>query len=119
MRVVFDDVHCSKVTDLRPGDSVAFWGYRSDGQTHVWERQSSPNNFILEGPTDTSPNADCGNWAEVEGKEEDPEDEPIPIDSADFMILIGGGLLLLLLLSFCCCLCCCLCKRRREKEEKK
>ena len=31
VRVVFDDVHCSKVTDLRPGDEVAFWGYRSDG----------------------------------------------------------------------------------------
>jgi len=96
VRVVFDDVHCSKVTDLRPGDEVAFWGYRSDGQTHVWERQSSPNNFALVGPADSSPNANCGNW--VEEKEDDPEVEPIPIDSADFMILVGGGLLLLLLL---------------------
>ena len=37
-RNVFDDVHCSRSSGLRPGDKVNFWGYRYDGSTHVWER---------------------------------------------------------------------------------
>ena len=69
MRVVFDDVHCSQVTDLRPGDEVAFWGYRSDGQNHVWEENSARSTTELEGPADTSPNAECGNWVQPEENE--------------------------------------------------
>jgi len=69
VRVVYDDVHCSQVTDLRPGDEVAFWGYRSDGQNHVWEENSARSTTELEGPADTSPNAECGNWVQPEENE--------------------------------------------------
>ena len=83
VRVVYDDVHCSQVTDLRPGDEVAFWGYRSDGQNHVWEENSARSTTELEGPADTSPNAECGNWVQPEENEspqEDKEDEDPTVD---------------------------------------
>ena len=67
---VADEVHCSKKTELKPGIEVTFWGYRSDGAIHVWEKSSK---YVLEGPADTSPNNDCGNYTPVE-----PEDPAEP-----------------------------------------
>ena len=59
-RNVFDDVHCSRTTGLTPGIEVRFWGYRSDGVNHAWERAASGLSDILEGPESTAPNNDCG-----------------------------------------------------------
>lgn len=67
-RNVFDDVHCSRATGLTPGIEVNFWGYRSDGVNHVWERTAAGNSYALEGPESTAPNSECGILA--------PEDEP-------------------------------------------
>ena len=121
-RVVYDDVHCSQVTELRPDDEVAFWGYRSDGRTHVWEQSASKISYELEGPADTSPNTDCGNWTPPSEQETTDETDPV-IDpnglTTDTVILIAGALLLCCILSLLCCICCCCCKKRREKEEQK
>jgi len=108
------------VTDLRPGDEVSFWGYRSDYRTHVWEQSASKATYELEGPADTSPNSECGNWTPPteETDETDPIMDPSEL-STDTVILIVAAVLLCCILSLICCICCCCCKKRREKEEKK
>ena len=60
VRNVFDDVHCSTVTGLTPGVEVNFWGYRSDGVNHVWEKTANSVPYVLEGPESTAPNSACG-----------------------------------------------------------
>ena len=35
------------------------WGYRSDGQNHVWEAGTS-GDWKMKGPADTSPTTACG-----------------------------------------------------------
>jgi len=64
-RVVFDDIKCSRsvkwVPTIKPGASIRYWGYRSDGRTHKWE--ASQSQTVLEGPA-KDPNAAtnyCGN----------------------------------------------------------
>ena len=41
------------------GKKVRAWGYRSDGNVHVWEPGIS-GDFKLDGPEDTSPTEACG-----------------------------------------------------------
>ena len=62
-------MHCSRPV-LKSADNPAsiqyrnekkirVWGYRSDGNVHVWEASNS-GDYELEGPEDTSPTEACG-----------------------------------------------------------
>ena len=64
IQIVFDDVHCSRPIfskeenaasiQYQPGQQVRVWGYRSDGNVHVWEAGTS-GKMSLWGPFDESP----------------------------------------------------------------
>ena len=120
-RNVFDDVHCSRSTGLTPGTEVNFWGYRSDGVNHVWERTAAGNSYKLEGPESTAPNSDCGNWP-IEGEE---DKMPDTIGDTDVLKKTGKGLIeavvvILAAVILCCLLCCicvCCCRKRKSKKE--
>ena len=94
-----------------------FWGYRSDGTNHVWEKSANNVAYALEGEADTSPNNNCGNMLEEDliTEEEEPSGwEDIPV--LPFVILALS--LICLLLACCWCISCCI-ARKREREEKK
>jgi len=114
-RNVFDDVHCSRVTGLTPGVEVNFWGYRSDGRNHVWERTSNGNSFVLEGPESTAPNSKCGLLPPGDDPEEFVEPEILMEDAkfARYIRLVIIIILACLVVNCCCCCVCWCCKAKK------
>jgi len=112
---VFDDVHCSRATGLTPGIEVNFWGYRSDGANHVWERTSNGNSFVLEGPESTAPNSECG----LLPPEDEPEEFLTPdtlVEDEQFQEMLRLIIMIVLacLVVNCCCCCVCWCCRAKK-----
>ena len=92
IQIVFDDVHCSRPIfskeenaasiQYQPGQQVRVWGYRSDGNVHVWEAGTS-GKMSLWGPFDESPTDQCGDVIVVEPQDKDDAEKTIWIEADD------------------------------------